>query len=143
MSDNATATDTSASEEQPAAVAVESMAPVVAQVAEPVASAPVEARAASVVEPAPAPVPAAAPPAPFVLPTDSLAQLAQAAGLEWVQSDEEKVRTVQAAIAAEPKSVHVPREIVRIVLPDEGPLVLVETRRDLADVKLPFEQAAG
>lgn len=102
--------------------------------------APVDAVAGQVLAPVVAEAPPVAESAPFVLPTDSLSELAQAAGLEWVQSDAEKVRTVQAAIAAEPKPVHVPREIVRIVLPDEGPLVLVETRRDLANVKLPFEQ---
>lgn len=85
----------------------------------------------------------AAEPARFELPAQALTDLAQAAGLEWVQSDVQKVAQVQAAIAAEPKPVHVPRELPRIVLPDEGPLVLVETRRDLADLKLPFEQTAG
>ena len=81
--------------------------------------------------------------APFVLPTDSLAQLAQEVGLEWVNSDADKVRAVQEAIANAPKPVHVPREIRRIELPDDGPLVLVETRRDLSAVKLPFEQSGG
>jgi len=34
----------------------------------------------------------------------------------------------------------VPREPKRHVLADEGPLVLVETRKDLSQLKLPFEQ---
>jgi ribonuclease E len=39
--------------------------------------------------------------------------------------------------------VRVPREIRPVVLPDEGPLVLVETRKDLSQVMLPFEQTTG
>jgi ribonuclease E len=34
--------------------------------------------------------------------------------------------------------VHVPRERPVAVVSDEGPLVLVETRRDLRDLQLPF-----
>jgi ribonuclease E len=56
-----------------------------------------------------------------------------------VNSDTDKVRAVQAAMAAEPKPVHVPREPNPPVVLDEGPLVLVETRRDLSQMKLPFE----
>jgi ribonuclease E len=51
--------------------------------------------------------------------------------LEWVNSDADRVAAVQAAIAAEPKPVHVPRERPPVVVMDEGPLVLVETRKDL------------
>ncbi|MFW9620950.1 MAG: Rne/Rng family ribonuclease [Macromonas sp.] len=75
----------------------------------------------------------------FELPLEALQALARAAGLEWVQSDANKVAQVQAAIAAEPQPVHVPREPKPVVLPDEGPLVLVETRRDLRELQLPFE----
>ena len=67
-----------------------------------------------------------------------LQQIANGSGLEWVNSDADKVAAVQAAIAAEPKPVHVPRERPPVVVIDEGPLVLVETRKDLADMKLPF-----
>jgi len=35
--------------------------------------------------------------------------------------------------------VHVPREIKPVALIDEGPLVLVETRKDLSQIRLPFE----
>ncbi len=38
--------------------------------------------------------------------------------------------------------MHVPRERPPVVVVDEGPLVLVETRRDLSELKLPFEQQA-
>ncbi len=70
---------------------------------------------------------------PFALPLDSLQQVAQDAGLTWVNSDASKVAQVQAAIAAEPRPIHVPRERPPMVELDEGPLVLVETRRDLGN----------
>ncbi|HSQ71168.1 MAG TPA: ribonuclease E/G, partial [Rubrivivax sp.] len=79
----------------------------------------------------------------YDLPTDDLRALARSAGLEWVLSDAEKIRAVQAAMAAEPAPVRVPREPRRQVLVDEGPLVLVETKKDLSQLKLPFEQNAG
>jgi len=37
----------------------------------------------------------------------------------------------------------VPRERPPVVVVDEGPLVLVETKRDLAKTVLPFERSAG
>jgi ribonuclease E len=95
-------------------------------------------------EPVAAPVAVAAPPAPvekFVLPLDSLQAVAESAGLQWVNSDAEKIRAVQAAMAAEPKPAHVPRERKPLERIDEGPLVLVETRKDLTQFKLPFETA--
>ena len=92
--------------------------------------------------PAPAPAPAAMAPRmqPFVLPLSDLQALAAQAGLEWVGSDAEKVASAQAAIAAAPKPIHVPREPRPPVVLDEGPLVLVETRKDLSQLKLPFDQ---
>ena len=78
----------------------------------------------------------------FVLPLDELAQVAEGSGLHWVNSDSERVAQVRAAIAAEPKPVHVPRERQPAIVIDEVPLVLVETRRDLADMVLPFDKAA-
>ena len=86
--------------------------------------------------PASSPAPAAA---PFVLSVEAMARIAQQAGLEWVQSDADKVAQAQAAIAAEPAPVRVPRIPKPAAVIDEGPLVLVETRRDLRDMKLPFE----
>ncbi|MDP2408415.1 MAG: Rne/Rng family ribonuclease [Hydrogenophaga sp.] len=91
--------------------------------------------------------PAAVAPAPRGLPQvqaytvsiDELNQVAAASGLVWVNSDSDKVAQVQAAIAAEPKPIHVPREIKPAVILDEGPLVLVETRKDLRSMPLPFE----
>ena len=76
----------------------------------------------------------------FALPVDALQQVAASSGLQWVNSDADKIAAVQAAIAAEPLPVRVPRERPPVVVADEGPLVLVETRRDLSAMKLPFEQ---
>ena len=76
---------------------------------------------------------------PYTVSIDELNQVAAASGLEWINSDTDKVAQVQAAIAAEPKPIHVPREIKPAVVLDEGPLVLVETRKDLRSMLLPFE----
>ncbi len=106
----------------------------------PAADAPV----AAAPEPAPAaaPAPVALRAQPFVLPLDDLQRLAEASGLQWVNSDGDKIRAAQAAMAAEPTAIRVPRERKPLVLVDEGPLVLVETRKDLSQLKLPFENAA-
>jgi ribonuclease E len=75
---------------------------------------------------------------PFQLPVDQLKDVAEGSGLQWVLSDAEKIAAVQAAMAAEPKPVRVPRERPPVVVVDEGPLVLVETKRDLKNLQLPF-----
>ena len=80
---------------------------------------------------------------PFVLPLPDLEAIARNAGLEWVNSDADKIRAAQEAIANEPKPVHVPRERKPVVVQDDGPLILVETRRDLKALALPFEDAAS
>ncbi len=69
--------------------------------------------------------------------------MAQSCGLEWINSDAEKIRVAQESIAAQPQPIHVPRERPAPVLVDEGPLVLVETRRDLRAMTLPFEQPSS
>jgi len=128
--------EAAASDEAPARVAV-----------------PFESRAfaAPVQAPAPAPVAAvpAAPVAPvapvvpkFDLPIADLDSLAGSAGLQWVHSNADSVRAAQEAIANAPKAAHVPRERPPAVVIDEGPLVLVETRKDLSQVKLPFDAPA-
>jgi ribonuclease E len=94
----------------------------------------------------PAPVAAVALPAarraePYHLPIDQLNAVASAAGLEWVHSDDDKVRAAQAAIAAEPKPAHVPRQPKPPLAIDDGPLILVETKKDLSQIKLPFDRA--
>ena len=76
----------------------------------------------------------------YSLPTESLVEVAQSSGLQWVNSDTAKIAAVQAAIAAEAKPVHIPRVRPEPVSIDAGPLVLVETKRDLRDMTLPFEQ---
>jgi ribonuclease E len=79
---------------------------------------------------------------PYALPVDSLASVAESAGLKWVNSDASKIAAAQAAIAALPTPPRVPREIVAVAVVDEGPLVMVETKKDLGQVKLPFETTA-
>ena len=79
---------------------------------------------------------------PYVLPVAQLHQIAQGSGLQWVNSDADKIAAAQAAIAAQPQPAHVPRERKPVAVVDEGPLVLVETRKDLSQLKLPFETAA-
>ncbi|HSW18455.1 MAG TPA: hypothetical protein VLJ86_14650 [Ramlibacter sp.] len=105
--------------------------------------------------PAPAPAPRVPDAAParadaglpkvqsFELPVSQLQQVAEGSGLQWVNSDAGKIAAVQAAIAAEPQPAHVPRARPAPIVIDEGPLVLVETKRDLRDVKLPFEGSSA
>lgn len=76
--------------------------------------------------------------AAYTLSIDDMMGVAQAAGLQWVLSDADKVRQAQIAIANTPKPVHVPREPKPAVVMDTGPLVLVETRQDLKNANLPF-----
>jgi ribonuclease E len=78
----------------------------------------------------------------FDLPVADMDAVASGAGLQWVNSNPERIAAVKAQIAAEPKPVHVPRERPPAVVIDAGPLVLVETKRDLRNMTLPFEQAA-
>jgi ribonuclease E len=80
---------------------------------------------------------------PFALPTAALQDIAQGSGLQWVNSDATRVAAAQAAIAAEAQPVHVPRERPAPVVIDIGPLILVETRRDLGTMTLPFETVSS
>ena len=77
--------------------------------------------------------------AAYNLPQAQLQQIVASAGLQWVNSDSEKVAAAQAAIAAEPQPVHIPRERPAPVAISNEPLVLVETRRDLGNNPLPFD----
>ena len=79
----------------------------------------------------------------FDLPIEALNQVAQSSGLSWVNSDPAKIAAVQAAIAAEVKPVRIPRERPPAVQIDTTPLVLVETKRDLRNMTLPFEQTTA
>ena len=106
------------------------------------------ARSAPVVERT-APTLTAAAPAPaatsaatattYALPLDSLVAVAESAGLQWVNSDAAKIQAAQAAMAATAEPIRVPRDIPPVAAVDDGPLVLVETKKDLSQVKLPFE----
>lgn len=118
---NADAAPETQAAQQPAA---ERVAPVAAPVAAPAAAASAMPKVTT-----------------FELPKASLEQVAQQSGLQWVNSDPQRIALVQAAIAAEPKAIHVPRERPEPVTIDEGPLVLVETKRDLSNMTLPFEEA--
>ena len=118
-----------------APVAVELAAEALVEVTTRPAAAPVAA--------APAPVETAPVVKAFVLPLGDLQQVAESSGLQWVNSDREKIAAAQAAMAAEPAPIRVPRERKPVVASDAGPLVLVETKKDLSQLKLPFETAAA
>ncbi len=99
-------------------------------------------------QPTPAAAPASATPASVIimpkvvsydLPLAQLHDVAQSSGLQWVNSNPERVAQIQAAIAAEPRPLHTPRERAAPVVLDEGPLILVETKRDLGQLHMPFE----
>lgn len=75
----------------------------------------------------------------YELPMQDLAAVAEGSGLQWVNSDSAKIAEVKAAIEAEVKPAHVPRERPAPVVSAESPLVLVETKRDLASLPMPFE----
>ena len=101
-----------------------------------------------------APIPAApaaptAPTAPsmpavttYALPTADLAVVASNSGLQWVGTDASKVAAVQASIAAELAAApaRTPRERPPAVVVESSGLVLVETKRDLRNMQLPFEK---
>jgi ribonuclease E len=120
-------------EESPEAPAAEAAAAALAPASPPAELAPAAPVAA--VRPQPVVVPR------YDLPLSSLNELAASAGLEWVHSDADKVRAAQELIASTPQPIHVPRERKPMVALDEGPLVLVETRKDLSQITLPFEAA--
>ena len=63
--------------------------------------------------------------------------------MQWVNSDASKIAEARAAMALEVKAAHVPRERVPVATSNEAPLVLVETKRDLANMTLPFEKTAS
>ncbi|MFZ2387558.1 MAG: Rne/Rng family ribonuclease [Polaromonas sp.] len=128
--------------------APELVAPVTAPAPAPAIAVPVPMPAAApapVRAPAPAAVATAALPKvqSYDLPLQDLAQVAQNSGLQWVNSDAAKIAEAKAAMAAEVKPVQVPRERPPLVVSEEAPLVLVETKRDLGTMPLPFEGSAG
>ena len=102
----------------------------------PAESAPVADRGDERVSQPPARV---APAEPYALPLDSLVAVAESAGLQWVNSDAAKIEAAQAAMATAAEPIRVQRDIPPVAAVDDGPLVLVETKKDLSTVKLPFE----
>jgi ribonuclease E len=133
MPNGLTETQTPSPPEPPADVVVAAGGAEPAQVTAPIVQ--IEARPES-------PLAASAPAvdaAPFVLQTDALHAVAESAGLQWVGSDIDKIKAAQEAMASEPKPVRVPRLQKPVSAVDDGPLVLVETQRDLSQVVLPFE----
>ena len=79
----------------------------------------------------------------YDLPLHDLAEVAKGSGLQWVNSNASKIAEAKAAIAAEVKPVHIPRERPAMATASDAALVLVETKRDLRGVTLPFEKPAG
>ena len=131
---------------KPAEVAVVAVTEPVQKLVDAPAPAPATAPAPA---PKPAPVCASAPSASalpkvqaYDLPLQDLAQVAESSGLQWVNSDATKIAEAKAAIAAEIKPVQIPRERPAPVVLEEAPLVLVETKRDLSSMPLPFEKSA-
>jgi len=56
-----------------------------------------------------------------------------------LNSDATKIRAVQDAMASEPKPAAVVRQPKPRAVLDDGPLVLVETKKDLSQIRLPFD----
>ena len=118
----------------PAALVASS--PVVA----PVVSAPVAVAQTVSTAPAVAAMPAVT---SYTLPTADLAVVASGSGLQWVGTDASKVAAAQAAIAAEMAAApaRTPRARPAPAVVEAAPLVMVETKRDLRNMELPFEKA--
>ena len=78
----------------------------------------------------------------YDLPMQDLARVAESSGLQWINSDAAKIAEANAAMAAEARPIVVTRERPAKVAVEQAPLVLVETRRDLGNMPLPFEKSA-
>ena len=81
--------------------------------------------------------------ASYDLPMQDLMEVAKSSGLQWVNSDSDKIAVAQAAMAQAIKPAHVPRLRPVVTASSEAPLVLVETKRDLRNLELPFEKPAA
>jgi ribonuclease E len=79
----------------------------------------------------------------YVLPTESLVLVASGSGLQWVQSDADKVAAAQQRIATElaQQAPRIPRERPAPLVISHEPLVLVETRKDLASLQAQLFEA--
>jgi len=133
-----------AAAEIPAAAAIEPLALEPAPIAQPALpdppDAPATEKAAAPETASISPARSATAPQPAdTLPSDALHAMLAAAGLQWIGTDPEKAATVQASMAAEVAPAHIPRpRPARAPVPEEA-LVLVETRKDLVHLPLPFE----
>lgn len=76
----------------------------------------------------------------YTLPEEKLKTVAQNAGLQWVGTDPQRAAEVQQAIQNEPQPARVPREPKPQPETRDEALVMVETRKDLGNMRLPFEQ---
>ena len=77
------------------------------------------------------------------LPIPELNAVVQAAGLQWVQSDPVRVEQAQRALRRATAPKHAPRERKPLALKDEGPLMLVETRKALPTLNIPENNASA
>jgi ribonuclease E len=75
----------------------------------------------------------------YALSVDAMSAVAASSGLTWVNSDASKIANAQAAMTAEPTAAKVVRARAAPVVVNDGPLVLVETKRDLAQMPMPFD----
>jgi ribonuclease E len=71
------------------------------------------------------------------LPVEQLRAIVETAGLQWVQSNPERVEQARRKARQAPAQRHAPRERKPRATQDEGPLVLVETRKALPRLDLP------
>jgi ribonuclease E len=80
----------------------------------------------------------------YQLPIQDLNKIASGAGLVWVNSDDEKIAVVKQKIAQELANIpaRLPRSRPAKVIITDEPLVLVETRRDLAKQSFGFQGAS-
>ena len=79
----------------------------------------------------------------FELPVADLQQVAEKAGLQWVGSNPERIAQAQSAMAATATPpARAPRKRPAPAAATPAALVMVETRRDLSSLSLPFEAPA-
>ena len=129
--------------EQPSATVAEPARAAPAPVAEPALIAPAIAATPAQAEPVVPSVQVASAtaavlePAPESLPIPDLNAVVQAAGLQWVQSDPIRVEQAQRALRQMSVPKRAPRERKPLALADEGPLMLVETRKALPTLNIP------
>jgi len=124
----------------PVATATPLDAPISSPISAPAVSKPPAARVATAAPAATAEAPKRMPNiGSYALSVDAMSAVAASSGLTWVNSDASKIANAQAAMAAEPTAAKVVRARAAPVVVNDGPLVLVETKRDLAQMPMPFD----